>query len=307
MRFLSCGLQLASSGADGLIKLWTIRTNECEATLDGHVHKVWALDLHESEGGRPVMVSGGGDSRLVVWHDTTVQEAQAKQQEVHENILLDQKLANHLRRKEYGEALEIALRRDKPLHVLKVLTSIFESDLEKNPGSNGVPAIQALVRDWSDEQLTQVLRYCREWNTRARNCSIAMIVVRAVVSTTPLPKLAEMDGVPEVLAGILVYAERHQERLERLRTGSYLLDFVLSNMGSLEPDSDNDFAVWERTTMSTHLVLPPAHIDGRIQVGGATIVGGTSKRTGGGPMDVSSDDSVVTIDAGDSDDDGSSE
>ena len=33
-------MQLVSSGNDGLVKVWTIRTNECVTTLDSHEDKV---------------------------------------------------------------------------------------------------------------------------------------------------------------------------------------------------------------------------------------------------------------------------
>ena len=59
-----------------------------------------------------------------------------------------------------------------------------------------------------------MLTYCREWNTRARNSHIAMLVVKAVVTTIPAAKLAtEYDGIPKILAGIAPYAERHFDRL----------------------------------------------------------------------------------------------
>ena len=38
--FISAGTQLVSSGSDGLIKVWSIKTNECEATYDEHEDKV---------------------------------------------------------------------------------------------------------------------------------------------------------------------------------------------------------------------------------------------------------------------------
>lgn len=41
--FLSRGLQVVSASGDGLIKLWTIKTSECVASLDGHIGKIWAL------------------------------------------------------------------------------------------------------------------------------------------------------------------------------------------------------------------------------------------------------------------------
>jgi len=34
---------LVSAASDGLIKLWTIKTSECVATMDAHQSKVWAL------------------------------------------------------------------------------------------------------------------------------------------------------------------------------------------------------------------------------------------------------------------------
>ena len=40
MTFVTRGMQLVSSGNDGLVKVWTIRTNECATTLDGHSDKV---------------------------------------------------------------------------------------------------------------------------------------------------------------------------------------------------------------------------------------------------------------------------
>lgn len=117
VRFLSGGLQLVSSGADGLVKLWTIRTNECEATMDGHTDKVWALDV--SADGK-VLVSGGADSQIVVWNDVTQVEEEAKRATEEQSIMMEQKLANHLRYKEYEQALEIALELEKPRQALKV-------------------------------------------------------------------------------------------------------------------------------------------------------------------------------------------
>jgi U3 small nucleolar RNA-associated protein 13 len=292
VRFLSGGLQLVSSGGDGLVKLWTIRTNECETTMDGHDAKVWALDL--APGGK-ALVSGGADSQLVVWEDTTKEVENAKLAEEEEAILMDQRLANHLRHKEYGQALELSLERDKPHQSLKVLTSIIETDIQK--GQDGLDSLKTHAKGWSIERVTQVLRYCREWNTRARNSQVALLVIKAIVTSWPAHKLAAADGVPEILAGILPYAERHFDRLDRLYASSYLLDFALHAMGSLDAtDAGEDFAAWEA---KRKLVLPPKHIDGRVMVGGKALVGHTNSTR----EESDGDDDVMTI--GDSDSDSS--
>lgn len=279
---------MVSSGADGLVKLWTIRTNECEATMDGHNDKVWALDL-AANGTK--MISGGADSRIVVWEDTTKADEDARQAEEEEAIVLDQSLANHIRHKEYTQALEIALQRDKPHQALKILSSIVENEAQK--GRPGFESLQRHVKGWATERLVQVLRYCREWNTRARNSHIALLVVRAIVSSIPAHKLAATDGVPEILAGIVPYAERHFDRLDKLYAGSYLLDFALFAMGRLdEVDGGEAFATWES---SSKLVLPPKYTDGRVQIGGRAIVGMADRNT-----DVDNDmEEVATV--GDSD------
>ena len=272
VRFLGGGLQLMSSGADGLVKLWTIRTNECEATMDGHNDKVWALDLHQDG---TTFVSGGADSRIIVWNDTTKELEDAKRDEEEKNILMEQRLSNHLRFKEYEKALEIALELDKPRQALKVLTAIIENDVQK--GQNSMSTLKDHVKSWPMSRTTQVLRYCRDWNTRARNSHVAMLTVRAIVSSIPAQTLAAADGVPELMAGIMPYAERHFQRLDKLYTSSYLIDYTLMTMGTMDDEIAEDYSTWE-TNQANKLVLPPTKIDGKIQVGGTVAVGGIKKK-----------------------------
>lgn len=52
------------SGTDGLIKLWTIKTNECIKTLDAHQSKVWGLHANAKSG---LVVSGSADSDIILW------------------------------------------------------------------------------------------------------------------------------------------------------------------------------------------------------------------------------------------------
>ncbi|EED93422.1 heterotrimeric G protein beta subunit 1 [Thalassiosira pseudonana CCMP1335] len=294
VRFLTTGLQLVSSGSDGLVKLWTIRTNECESTIDAHDDKIWALDLSPCG---TALFSGGADSKIAVWRDTTKERDDASREAEEQNIFMEQKLSNHLRHKQYEEALEIALELDKPHQVLRVLTEIVEKDTKSN---RGVETLQKHAVKWPLNRLTQILRYCREWNTRARNSHVAMLVVKAVVTTIPAAKLASYEGIPEILAGIAPYAERHFDRLDGMVGNSYLLDFSLFSMGSLHGDNDETYGNW---LDRSRYVLPPKVIDGRIQVGGSLVVG--AKQDKDSDDDSSSDSSVVTIGDSDTSDDDS--
>jgi U3 small nucleolar RNA-associated protein 13 len=285
VRFLSGGLQLVSSGADGLLKLWTIRTNECEATLSRHNDKVWALDLIPDG---KTLVSGGADSTLVIWDDTTKDVIKAKMAEEKEAILLDQKLANHMRQNEFKEALHISLDRDKPHHALRILTTMIEQDLSK--GNNGIDLLKAIVAEWNTEHLKRVIGYCREWNTLARNSLVALTTLRAIVTTVRADRLAAMDDIPEILGGIQPYAERHFDRVDRLFANSYLLDFILFSMGSVDDGKKDEYSVWES---SSRLVTPPKYMDGRIQIGGKTVTMGTLLAAH--QDDRESDNDIVTI------------
>ena len=306
VRFLSAGLQLLSSGADGLVKLWTIRNNECEATMDGHNDKVWALDVCPNG---TEFVSGSSDSKIVVWKDTTIEQEDAKREEDERNILMEQKLANHLRFKEYEQALEIALDMDKPRHALKVLSAIIEEDTQKrnntkNPTPITYTTLQRHVKSWPMTRVVQVLRFCRDWNTRARNSHVAMITVNAIVSSIPASKLADTDGVAEILAGIIPYSERHFDRMDRLFASSFLIDFTLFSMGDLEDNLDeHDYVKWET---NSKYVLPPKKIDGKVQIGGTDIVGFNEKTKKLYDDDNDEDDEIVTIGESDTSETGSS-
>jgi len=294
VRFLGSGQQLISSGSDGLIKLWTIRTNECESTMDGHDDKIWALDLSPCS---TALFSGGADSKIAVWRDTTKEKDDAVREAEEHNILMEQKLSNHLRHKQYEKALDIALDLDKPHQVLKVLTQIIEKDSLNN---KGVETLRKHVLKWSPDKLKQILKYCREWNTRARNSHIAMLMVKAVVTIIPAAKLATLyDGVPEILAGIAPYAERHFDRLDRMVGDSYLLDFTLHSMGSLQGSNNEEYEEWAERSK---LVLPPKEAEGRVQIGGSLLVSG---KTNKGADSDSSDDDIITI--GESDTEASSD
>ena len=84
VHFLNHGNQLISTGSDGLIKLWSIKSNECVGTFDEHDDKLWALCVSKDE---MKFVSGGADGKLIVWKDVT-EELYEEELEKREEVLL---------------------------------------------------------------------------------------------------------------------------------------------------------------------------------------------------------------------------
>lgn len=82
--FLTSGMQLVSSGSDGLLKIWTIKTNECDTTLDNHTEKVWALAVRKDQ---KFIASGGADSVVNFWEDVTREEQEEELREKEQYII----------------------------------------------------------------------------------------------------------------------------------------------------------------------------------------------------------------------------
>jgi U3 small nucleolar RNA-associated protein 13 len=81
--FMSGFRQLVSAGGDGLVKVWTIKSGECDATLDNHTDRIWSLALAETEN---ILVSGGGDSVITFWGDTTALEKEKQAKALEERV-----------------------------------------------------------------------------------------------------------------------------------------------------------------------------------------------------------------------------
>ena len=93
VHWVSRCLQLVSSGSDGLIKLWAVKTSECSLTLDAHEDKVWALDVSEHAGGVELL-SGSADSVMVRWRDCTEEVAEKGAAEAALRLEQEQELSN---------------------------------------------------------------------------------------------------------------------------------------------------------------------------------------------------------------------
>lgn len=69
------------------------------------------------------LVTGGSDSKLIIWKDVTEEtkiEAASKRQEY---ILQEQELSNLIHSKKLLSALKLALNLDRPATVLKIINS----------------------------------------------------------------------------------------------------------------------------------------------------------------------------------------
>lgn len=218
--FITRGMQIASSGSDGLVKIWTIKTNECATTLDLHTEKIWALTgSHDDQW----LISGGADSLVCEWKDVTVEVETQEQAAQEELVLREQELSNLLLKKDYVNAVGLAITLNQPFRVLTILTDLLneggmEGDFSKTLG---------LLRE---DQMQTILKFVVKWNTNAKNTRVAQTVLKHVLCLYPPEALMKFDGIQQTVEGLMPYTERHFQRLSRLQQLATFVDYTWQRM-----------------------------------------------------------------------------
>jgi U3 small nucleolar RNA-associated protein 13 len=241
------GPLVVSGAGDGLVKIWDVQTGECAATLDNHTDRVWALAIRpgskssSTKDNAESLVSGAGDGVITFWEDTTSSTAEEARSRETQRIETDQQLANLVYSKNYREAIVLALQLDQPARLLSLFKSVVESDSFDRESWTGSVEVDEVVASLADEQIYRLLLRCRDWNTNARNSLVAQRVLRAIVGSFGMEKLASMKvgriekgaSLPDVLRGLRAYGERHFGRVADLCDESFLLEFTLREMDEL--------------------------------------------------------------------------
>ncbi|KAK7203227.1 WD40-repeat-containing domain protein [Myxozyma melibiosi] len=224
--FISQGRQVVSAGGDGLVKVWDVKSGECNATLDNHEDKVWSLAARNDD---KVFASGGGDSVITFWTDITEEELARKAEEEEELVEKEQDLANFIFRKEWKNAIILALSLDHPARLLNLFRTVMTDHHE--PGSvTGLREVDGVLSSLAPEQLARLLRRVRDWNTKARTATVAQRILHVVLVSYPPEKLLEVQDIKRTLDALIPYTERHFGRMTDLVEESYLVDFVLRQM-----------------------------------------------------------------------------
>ncbi|EFE42386.1 hypothetical protein TRV_02825 [Trichophyton verrucosum HKI 0517] len=255
---------VASAGADGLVKIWSPSTGEVETTLDNHTDRVWALatpytpsSATQSQGNTTEsnydfsLISGAADSVVTFWKDTTSSTLSAAVTASSERIEQDQQLQNYIHAGAYREAITLALRLNHPGRLLSLFTTAIdttEDTAERDPDNlTGNADIDAVLKTLDDELLYILLIRLRDWNTNARTARVSQRILYALFRSYPSSTFIELadrknvlpnDGksgksaaMKDILEALAAYTERHYRRIEELVDESYLVEWVLGEMG----------------------------------------------------------------------------
>ncbi|CAK1547178.1 unnamed protein product [Leptosia nina] len=221
IEFISKGQQILSTGADGLLKLWNIKTSECKMSLDNHDGKVWSLAVNLNES---IIITGGSDSKLVLLRDVSAEKRDKMIREREELILQEQELLNLLHDKKLVKALKLALRMERPFHVLKIVNEVLKFGTEK---------LSQTLKEINNTQKETLLRFAAEWNTNTKNCQAAQLVFN-ILAPEIISGNLQVPSLSRFIEGALPYTERHFERLTNLLQD---LNFISYTVNCMQPHS----------------------------------------------------------------------
>jgi U3 small nucleolar RNA-associated protein 13 len=134
----------------------------------------------------------------------------------------------------------------------------------------GNAAVDEVVRTLAGAELAKLLRYVRDWNTRAKTAGVAQDVLHAVVKLRSAADVMaafgagessgaraigfddEKDrsdgkvavgggatGLKELVDALIPYTERHLARMDRLVQESYVVDYLLAEMDGMLGEADD--------------------------------------------------------------------
>jgi U3 small nucleolar RNA-associated protein 13 len=233
-------IQFASAGADSLVKVWDANVGETECTLDNHEDRLWTLAVHPKTN---TLVSGGSDSKVTFWKDTTAETQAAASSAALKLVEQEQQLENYMHAGAYRDAIVLALQLNHPGRLLSLFKNVVTTDTPEEGSLTGVKAVDDVLAKLSDEQIFLLLLRLRDWNTNARTAPIAQRILWALVRSYPAGKFSNLSvkgargqkSLNEVLNALRVYTERHYKRIEELVDESYLVEYTLQEMDSLAP------------------------------------------------------------------------
>lgn len=231
LRWFNGGAQLCAANASGVLRMWAVGAAEVVASLDAHTDRVWALAVIE-RGDETFFVTGGADSSVVCHEDYTAEEANRLKAARDELVLANQKLDNALRRKDYVKAFKLALGLKHPRHLRMVITAWLTDD-----ATACEDGITDIIATSSNDDLTKLLEFTRDWITNARNAIVASVVIAALLRAYHFGDLRSMYAVKETIEALASYNARHETRATTVLGQLHYVDYLTRSLRQFAGDA----------------------------------------------------------------------
>ncbi|GAB2235553.1 hypothetical protein Droror1_Dr00025981 [Drosera rotundifolia] len=203
--FISHGNQFVSCGADGLVKLWTVQTDECNSFMIQDSFHVYSRQMVMYRCGHwqlerltEKLATGGSDACINIWHDHTAADKEEAFHKEEESILKVQELENAMSDGDYTKAIQIAFDLRRSHKLFEVLSETCRTNKSKDHQRIWLATIGI-------EELRWLFEYIRKWNTQEKLNLVAQLVLFQIFSLISPTKISEVSGIRELLEVIRSY------------------------------------------------------------------------------------------------------
>ena len=244
INWINQGTQMASAGADGLVKIWNLVKSENIATYNEHDEgKVWALSYSEAE---KRLFTGGSDSKVLSWDDITDEVEKAEFDKRKSQIAEDQKLTilSHEGKMKDAAVLAFKLGKTKEfVAYIEQLLIVAKADSEKaadpvadilndqeefsaifekgemheqtiyNEESAANKELQEIVAEVAAENLGQLFNLIKDCNTNSHHALLAQSLLFYLIQGTDIEVLKE--NAKKRVERVKRYGRRNNGRREK--------------------------------------------------------------------------------------------
>lgn len=109
-----------------------------------------------------------------------------------------------MRKKDYLNAILLALSLEQPFRLLNLFRDVMESADEsvRDSSITGSPQVDKILAEMGSDNLAKLLNYVRDWNTNAKHATVAQTVLNVILSSHSSEELVSLPNVKEVCGRI---------------------------------------------------------------------------------------------------------
>ena len=216
IQWINSGLQMISSGADGLLKLWNLGKSENIATYNNHDEgKIWALIYNEDE---KRIYSGGSDASLLEWDDITQEVENVEYEKMKKEVAEEQALVNLRHEGKPKDAAILAFKLGKNEEFITYIENLLELGTESkekdpieellndqkefselfNERSAGIiekpknETIKEIINEAAKIDLGRLMDIIKDCNTNSYHALLSQTVLYYIIENTDIEKLKEI-------------------------------------------------------------------------------------------------------------------
>ncbi|EFO22860.2 hypothetical protein LOAG_05625 [Loa loa] len=259
-RFSPCTQTVITCSGDCMIRIFSLPSRDCIATLAGHpsavlngvivnggkqiisadsggLLKIWdiasneciaTVEAHDEKiwalqvaNDESRLATASSDGRIRIWEDISEKKREEEERNRAEKAHSEQILANLMQQNHYAEALAFSLTLARPYSCLKIVQGMIALKSDE---------LHCAVKKLREEELVVLLDFAAQWNTNSRTADVAQLVLYCVLHSFSPKQLLKMPNFASMIEAYIPYTTRHFDRLTRARQNAAFLDYTLAQM-----------------------------------------------------------------------------